>query len=505
MIRKVLEEKLKFFNLALLLFLLFFLSASSFASKSITMDEEKYIKMGRYIYQRFSWDREWMILHPPLTYYLQGASWYIFSPQNEKEALFYARLMMQPVLLLFALSLFLVVKKKYGRQAALFALFLFVFNPEILAHGRLIGIDLTLAFFIFLSLIAFYQFLQKPDFKRIILGGISLGLALLTKYTALLLLPFFFFTLIYLLLKEKKLVRQRVKGFLIIIFLVLFLLNLGYLFKGSFTLPLEFKSKLFSNLNSSFFGRLLLLPFPEPFLRGADFQYHLSQTGWIGFLLGETKWGGWWYFYPFAFLIKTPLPFLILILLFLIWGRKRFFEHYLLFAIFFFFFYLSFFNSINNGLRYILMIYPLFMILVGSLVSNKKINKKRGLKLVSILLLFWYIRELLFIYPHYLAYFNQLIGGPKNGYLYLADSNLDFNQDSETASAYFALHREIKVNPEKPTTGKIGVSVNFLNLSHQKDFWLRRLVRKFKKRPEEYINYTWLIFEITKEDIDALF
>jgi len=31
--------------------------------------------------------------------------------------------------------------------------------------------------------------------------------------------------------------------------------------------------------------------------------------------------------------------------------------------------------------------------------------------------------------PHYLAYFNELVGGSKNGYEYLLDSNLDWGQD----------------------------------------------------------------------------
>jgi len=33
------------------------------------------------------------------------------------------------------------------------------------------------------------------------------------------------------------------------------------------------------------------------------------------------------------------------------------------------------------------------------------------------------------VYPHYLAFFNQSIGGPHNGYKWLADSNIDWGQD----------------------------------------------------------------------------
>jgi hypothetical protein len=40
------------------------------------------------------------------------------------------------------------------------------------------------------------------------------------------------------------------------------------------------------------------------------------------------------------------------------------------------------------------------------------------------------------IHPHYLAYFNELIGGPDNGYRYLVDSNLDWGQDLKGLGLY---------------------------------------------------------------------
>ena len=41
----------------------------------------------------------------------------------------------------------------------------------------------------------------------------------------------------------------------------------------------------------------------------------------------------------------------------------------------------------------------------------------------------WYIVGTLGVFPNYLTYFNEFIGGPKNGYQYLVDSNLDWGQD----------------------------------------------------------------------------
>jgi hypothetical protein len=75
------------------------------------------------------------------------------------------------------------------------------------------------------------------------------------------------------------------------------------------------------------------------------------------------------------------------------------------------------------------------MVLAGGVTT---LRFKRNLLKVSgtALLLAWYAYESLSIYPHYLAYFNQMIGGPRNGHLYLVDSNLDWGQDLKGLKEY---------------------------------------------------------------------
>jgi hypothetical protein len=48
---------------------------------------------------------------------------------------------------------------------------------------------------------------------------------------------------------------------------------------------------------------------------------------------------------------------------------------------------------------------------------------------VVALAMIFQVVEALVTYPHYLAYFNQLVGGSRQGYRYLADSSLDWGQD----------------------------------------------------------------------------
>ena len=57
----------------------------------------------------------------------------------------------------------------------------------------------------------------------------------------------------------------------------------------------------------------------------------------------------------------------------------------------------------------------------------------------------WYVFSAVRIYPDYLAYFNELAGGPQNGYKYLDDSNLEWGQDLKRLAAYQKQYPEMKV------------------------------------------------------------
>ena len=50
------------------------------------------------------------------------------------------------------------------------------------------------------------------------------------------------------------------------------------------------------------------LPLPLEFVRGVDFQLADTEQVQSAYLLGETRLGGWWYWYVAACLFKLPLP-----------------------------------------------------------------------------------------------------------------------------------------------------------------------------------------------------
>jgi hypothetical protein len=156
--------------------------------------------------------------------------------------------------------------------------------------------------------------------------------------------------------------------------------------------------------------------------------------------MGEFSLKGWWYYYLIALAIKTPVALQVMLLLAIYTGlsqqRKMSFYNclfllvppsLLLIAISM--------VSVQLGLRYALPVLPFAFVFTGRLAQAIK-PKGRLLLSATAVLAIWYFVSSVHIYPHYLAYFNEYIGGPSNGYKYLVDSNLDWGQDLRGLKEY---------------------------------------------------------------------
>jgi len=498
-------------NLVILLILYgsLFLFISSLNSTGFTIDEYNYMQNGKDIVRTFQWNTQLIRNHPPLTFYLHGLASLIFPSQNPWKELFYARLFMLPVFILFALVLFNSAKKYFGCRAAFLSVILFCFNPEILAHARLITPDLTLALFIFLFILSFYEFLKNFTWQTSLKSAFFLGLAFLSKYPALLLVPISLIAfLIYeLFFSAKRQFFKNLSLLLMIYFLSIFVTNLGYGFYQSFDKPEEYYSKTFKQLNYLPVIRETVRVFPKPFIQGVDWQVNEAQKPWVwgNFFMGRWSRFGFKSFYILTFFLKTPTPLLILLAIgiYISFKRSTFLDFLIFFTIASFFSYFSFFNNINIGFRYVLLVYPLIFFWVSRVASHHFGQKSSNFfyNLILIFLVLWYIFGTIKIHPYYLAYANELIGGPKNAWKYWADSTLDWGQDNDRAGQYLRLHPEIQIDPQKPVVGKLALSVNSLNLFNYNNYiWLRQL----KKEPIDTIGYTWLVFDITKEDAQKI-
>ncbi len=100
-------------------------------------------------------------------------------------------------------------------------------------------------------------------------------------------------------------------------------------------------------------------------------------------------------------------------------------------------------QKLNLGIRYILPVYPLLIILTGRTLTRPWPVKwglwpRRGVLALGV----WAVAEAVVCSPHYLAYFNELAGGPRNGSRVLVDSNLDWGQDLKQLAAWQRKHPE---------------------------------------------------------------
>ena len=181
------------------------------------------------------------------------------------------------------------------------------------------------------------------------------------------------------------------------------------------------------------------LPFPIPAITHLKIYQALRehyQLGHPAFLLGQNGEHGWWYYFPVAFLLKTPLPTMILLgvagIRAVRWGEDEWRSgeticrwgpmtiYPLLYLI------SSLFSSVNIGYRHLLPLLPFAYIAISQVVNWKWPPLGR---LVLQAMLVWLLWGTVRLFPDYLAFFNALAGGAEGGYRYLVDSNLDWGQN----------------------------------------------------------------------------
>jgi hypothetical protein len=186
-----------------------------------------------------------------------------------------------------------------------------------------------------------------------------------------------------------------------------------------------------------------------------------NYWGHMAYLMGHYSNTGWWYYFIVAFLIKTPLVTLaflvsVLTVLFMRLFRKsdsgpinlveshahryrlRQFcnklrvskiDWWIVILTPTAYFIWTLTSKLNLGVRHLLPIYPFIFVGFGVLATLKWSRRWRSLKYIGAGLIVLYMVNSAAIFPHYISYFNESIGGPSQGYKYLVDSNLDWGQD----------------------------------------------------------------------------
>ncbi len=195
---------------------------------------------------------------------------------------------------------------------------------------------------------------------------------------------------------------------------------------------------------ASWFDKRRLLP--DTYTRGLILGQIKAQHR-SAYFVGEIRRTGWWYYFPAAFLVKTPLTVLLLFfcgLILLAKTRTRWKCEGTFFLLpLAIFLGIAMTMHLNIGLRHVLPIYPFVLLISGITLNEIRLKWRTMVLLIPVALA---TIELSLVYPHCLAFFNQLVGGPKNGDLVLLDSNLDWGQDLKPLKAWMDAHHVERIN-----------------------------------------------------------
>jgi 4-amino-4-deoxy-L-arabinose transferase-like glycosyltransferase len=356
---------------------------------------------------------------------------------------------------LFGLLIFFWAKKIYGPPAGLFALFLYSLDPNILANAHLVTNDLGAALFICLALYFSWRLWEAPKAWNLILAALFLGLAELSKFSAILLYPLYvviWFIALWLLKKEKPglgwfsikppALYSGLWSLVLVLAGSMIAIWAGYIFSigpdWNFGSLLHGEicrlSQLTAEIKCGAIGLLALIPIPP-----RTFYYGLARTLVLTeqhenalYFMGKTSEQGWWYYYPVLFLVKTPLPLLILIGL-RASRREKIRDSdliarlILLAPVFWFFAFFILLNRKEIGIRHLLMVYPLLFIFVSGLATDAALSKSAW-RLWLGALLGWFALSSLAAWPNYLTYFNEAAGRTRGG-LKISIVGEDWGQD----------------------------------------------------------------------------
>jgi hypothetical protein len=412
---------------------------------------------------------------------LLGFGWkFLYEWNDADRLLFWARVPVVLLSLLIGLGVWFAARDLYGWKAGWLALILYLFNPDLLAHGQLVTTDLAVAGFLFLAVYAFFRCLRRLSIGNLLFACLMVGGALLAKFSGVLVFPMMALVglawafsprpIEFALPKRevRKLAARPSKllsASAVILITALFGLLLiwaSYGFRQQLSPDPEIARQVSRlPLTSGLVGSLVeqahewsLVPegYSYGFLKALE-----STERRVAFLHGERSGQGWWYYFLVTFLIKTPLPLIILILLAGIFIRRygaSWETEAMLLLPMGLYWLITLTSNLNIGHRHLLPIYPFLIVFVAKLANvftpqpaqTNEVSKttRRGkfnkLAIACALLVAWNIGETLFIYPHFLSYFNQIAGGPANGYRWLVDSNLDWGQDLKGLAQYVKEH-----------------------------------------------------------------
>ncbi|MGE5053491.1 MAG: ArnT family glycosyltransferase [Acidobacteriota bacterium] len=344
-------------------------------------------------------------------------------------------------------------RKMFGVEVAILASSLFVFEPNILAHGALVTTDIAASFGFLAGVLALYLYFETRVGFYLILTGLATGVALAVKHSGVLLAPALLALAIldpvFASSSEKNRTRRILENLAVLAIVGLIAVGVLWMTYGVRYSARPDGAETWGNQSVADSNSMLatrIIPamerahlLPEAYLKGfQDILVDPEVMPRPAFLLGRVYRGGRWFYFPMAALIKFSAVVLIFTLAacfsWRFWKRRK---RELLFLIVppAIFLAASCASNINMGIRHVLPVLP-FLILFGASGTWVLLSRyKNGLVVCAVAVLL-HATSSLHAFPNYIAYSNEFWGGPANTYRYLADSNVDWGQSMKEAKAY---------------------------------------------------------------------
>jgi Dolichyl-phosphate-mannose-protein mannosyltransferase len=510
---------------AALLALYFFMAVSAAAQKSMTFDEMAHLTAG-YTYWAFddyrlhpengNWPQRLGALPAVLggssfprldqrawttsNVYAVGDQFLYFSGNDADTMLRRGRAVMALLAVALAALVYAWARRLVSPGGAWVALLLFVFSPTLLAHGPLVTSDMAAALFFTAAAGAMWTALHRVTPATVLGGAVLLAGGFLSKLSGPILIPVGLVMLIVRLTGGRPLIvgfrgrvveyRGRASQLAILLGVAgVFSVVVWALIWASF----GFHYTAFAAATSgkdAFLGQVTEQPgvvgwclstarrfhlLPEAYIYGAGLTAQFASER-AAFLNGHFSTTGWWWYFPYAFAVKTTIPAMTVGLLALAglvvrWKSGDVGESWLpralaslyagtpLLALLFVYWIFALTTNLNIGHRHLLPTYPALCILAGGAAfwiqplferirkteprpGRERRGQRSGVRVertvsrvrklagvAAMALLAWHVMESVAIRPNYLAYFNQLVSGPSQGFKHLADSSLDWGQD----------------------------------------------------------------------------
>lgn len=447
--------------------------------------------------------------------------------QNDADRLIYAaRGMMVVWGLLLGILVFCWVYEWLGLAAAALALTFYTLEPNIHAHAGLVTTDLGATCFVFGAIYFLWRTTRVSNLKNVVGVTTFTVLAALSKFSALLLAPI---VVVLLIVASRHRLGARSAIVLVLTIAIASVAATWAIYRFSY-LPSATPDWRYRLQETELLGGRAVrdrVPLTTHLVTWIDDRALLPNVLTQGFLLGQAKATsratflagnysneGWWYYFPVAILLKTPTVLLTLfgvgIAVFamqwraygstnlcfiavpwLVWGAA------------------AVSSNLNLGVRHVLPMYP-FMLVIAAVAGAWLLRHGRlGRATLTIALVGW-LGEFVAAYPHTLAFFNQVAGGPALGFEYLSDSNVDWGQDLKPLKAWMDRQGVSTINlayfgtadPEyyrmnvvhlpgspffapsvsvRPKPGYVAISVSILNGSNVETDW-RPFYTSFRNR-----------------------